>query len=240
MDGIMQYAEQRTSVSELRQGDLANLPSRTPASTVLSALKEGKKKFDMVMAGLRDSVFNEIGQHVVQNMVQITKDDPRYIALALQVLGEADGSKVAEILQGPVHDIEEKFGISVSATSSIVNKEVEKQNFVGMGQMVAQIYPQMLQYAQAVAQATQDPTLLVSTLQAAYQGQVELLTRLLETFDVQNPEVYLPAPAQAQPMGPQAPAQPGMGAQAQALGGAFGPSPLAQGIDPLSQILGLG
>jgi hypothetical protein len=239
MDGIMQYAEQRTSVSELRQGDLANLPSRTPASTVLSALKEGKKKFDMVMAGLRDSVFNEMGQRVVQNLVQISKDDPRYIALAYQVMGDVDGAMVAEILQGPVHDIEEKFGISVSATSSIVNKEVEKQNFVGMGQMIAQIYPQMMQYAQILAQAG-DSSTLVSTVQAAYQGQVELLTRLLETFDVQNPEVYLPV--SQQPMQPQVgqQMQPGMGATAQALGGAFGPSPLAQGVDPLSALLGIG
>jgi len=74
--------EQRTGVSELRQGDVANLPSRTPASTVMSVLSEGKKKFDMVLANLREEAMGKIGQHILQNLVQINKLDRRYEGLA--------------------------------------------------------------------------------------------------------------------------------------------------------------
>ena len=247
MGQMMQYAEQRTSVSELRQGDLNTLPSRTPAATVAMALSEGKKKFDMVMANLRDGVYNEIGQRVVQNLIQISKDDPRYIALAQQALGPADGAKVAEILQGPVHDIEEKLGINVTATSSLANKEAEKQNLIALGQMASQYYPQLLQYAQGLA--GMDPQngqqIMASTMQAAYTGSAELMRRLLETFDIQNPDVYLPpdqgTPEQQQQQGlSQQPGAAGPGIETQALGGAFGPSPLAQGQNPLGALLGLG
>ena len=195
----------------------------------------------MVMANLRDGVFNDIGQRVVQNLIQISKDDPRYVALAYQALGEKDGALVAQILQGPVHDIEEKLGINVTATSSIINKEAEKQNLIALAQMAAQFYPQMLQYSQGMAQIDPQngPAMMASALQAGFTGSTELMKRILETFDIQNPDIYLPqSPADAQ--GGAAQGTPQTGATAQALGGAFGPSPLAQGIDPMMALLGMG
>ena len=109
--------------------------------------------------------------------------------------------------------------------------------------MAAQFYPQMLQYAQGMAQTDPQngPALMASTLQAGFQGSTELMKRILETFDIQNPDIYLPTPQTSPQAGPgQATAQPGMGAQAQALGGAFGPSPLAQGMNPMAALLGIG
>ena len=107
--------------------------------------------------------------------------------------------------------------------------------------MAAQFYPQQVQYAQAMSQIDPQngPMLLASTLQAAFQGNNELMKRILETFDTQNPDVFIPSPqAPGQGHTAQAPA-PGAGVSTQALGGAFGPSPLAQGIDPLSAMLGI-
>jgi hypothetical protein len=85
---------------------------------------------------------------------------------------------------------------------------------------------------------------LAQTLQAAYNGNNEMMTRLLETFDVQNPEDYLPqTQTQTQMAAPGQPAQPGMapgGIPAAPLGGTAGPSPLAQGPGQIAQLLGLG
>jgi hypothetical protein len=246
MQGMMQWSEQRTGVSELRQGDVANLPSRTPASTVMSVLSEGKKKFDMVLANCREEAMGKIGQHVMQNLVQISKMDQRYKGLAAQALGAEDGEKVAQILSGPIHDLDEKFGVTVTATSSQTNKEVEKQTFATLAQMAAQFYPQMVQYAQLLSQAG-DPSILPSTIQAAYSGQGELLKRLLEVYDIQNPEVYLPPPPQTQPqqqpeMGipGQPPGVPGAAGPAFGqLGGPQGAAPFAQ-PNPLAALMGLG
>ncbi len=107
--------------------------------------------------------------------------------------------------------------------------------------MASQFYPQMFQYAQGLAQVDQQAgaALLAATLQAAFQGSSELMKRVLETFDIQNPDIYLPQPSGSSQA---LPAQTGVpaGAQAQALGGAFGPSPLAQGMNPLMSLLGIG
>lgn len=251
MDRISQWAESRTGVSELRQGNLTDLPSRTPAATTLSILQEGSKKFDMILANLREPTMGNIGQKILQNIVQISRDDPRYARLALQVLGQEDGAKVVQVLSGPVHDIEDKYGILVSATSSQVNKEVEKQNILALAQTAgAQIYPQMMQYAQGITQLTQDPKVLVDTLLAAYSGQAEFLKRLLEAFDIQNPEVYIPASAdalqaatsgeqqqQGQPAGPGTPAA---GPAPVPLGGPAGAGPFSQAPGQVGSLIGLG
>ena len=247
-----QWAELRTGVNEMRQGDISSLPSRTPASSVLQLLSEGNKRPDMILGNLRDGALANIGQRMLQNLIQISKDDPRYIALAMQALGPEDGSKVAAVLQGPVQDIESNFGVAVTATSSKVNKEIDKQNLIQLAQYIAQSKPQQLQYAQALVQMQMaQPQLLAEVLQAGLNSSIEFERRLLEAYDVQNPEQYSPAPVAAQPqMGMQ---QPGMGTSPGAtqapgagggiatapLGGASGPAPLAQAEAQLAALLGL-
>lgn len=241
-DRFLQWSESRTAVSEIRQGNMSNLPGRTPASTVMSILSEGSKRFDMVLANLRSDALADIGQRTVQNLVQISRTDPRWIAFAMTTLGQQDGMAVAQVLRSPASEIEDLFGINVTATSSQVNKEVEKQSLTGLAQLMTQLYPQLIQYSQAIAQFSKDPTLLVSTVQAAYTGQTELAKRLLESFDVQNPEQYLPAvaaQARGAPGAPAAPTAPG-GLQAAPLGGPGGPGPFAQGAGQIGQLLGLG
>lgn len=205
------WSDRRTGQSEVGSGNISSLPSRTPATTVMSMLREGDKKFDMVLANLRDGPLADIGSRLLQNIIQISRLDSRYKGLALQALGEQDAQKVWEVLDSEPSEIEEQFGVSVTATSSIVNKEAEKQNFLALMQFVAQTYPVMIQEAQALAQLSQDPTILLQTIQASFGGKLELMKRLLESFDIQNPEAYLPqlatqtaaaAPAPAFPPSP--------------------------------------
>ena len=242
INDLSQWAEQRTGVSEIRQGNVSGLPSRTPASTVMQMMGESNKRFDMILANLREGPLLNIGSGILQHLTQISKDDPRYIALAMQVLGEADGAKVAAVLQGGMQDVEATFGVSVTATSSKVNKEVDKQNLIGLAQFMGQMYPQQMQYAQALVQMQMaGPEILAGVLQAAYTGTSEITRRLVEAYDIQNPEQYLPAPlAPPQPMG--MPGMPGMapgGAAPLPAGGPQAAGPLAQAPDPLAMLLGL-
>lgn len=242
-----QWSEQRTGVSELRQGDISSLPGRTPAATTLSMLAEGKKRFDMIMGNLREGPLADMGVRIIQNLVQISKTDPRWKAFAMEALGEQDGAAVATILDGPVHDIEAKFGLTVTATSSQVNKEVQKQSLVFLAQLMAQIYPAQMQYAQMLG----DPMLTIATAQAAYKGTVELQRRLLEAHDIQNPDQYVPQPPMQPPgmpgmppgMGGGAPGAPGAAggpaAGAAVAGGPAAAGPFAQAPAQLAALLGV-
>ena len=242
---LAQWAEQRTGVNEMRQGDVSALPSRTPASTVMQLMQESNKRTDMIMANLREGALGNIGQRALQHLIQISKDDPRYISLAIQALGEEDGAKVAAVLQGPVGDIEANFGINVTATSSKVNKEVDKQNLIFLAQLMAQTYPQLMNYAQALVQMqVAPPETMINVLQAAFNGTSELQRRIIEAHDIQNPAQYLPAPVQAAPPMMPGMGQPGMGGApagqpALPAGGPQAAAPFAQDAQVLAALLGL-
>jgi len=229
MAQIQQMAESRTSVNELRTGNISGLPSRTPATTVLSLLREGNKKFDMVLGNLRMGALGTIGKRQLQMIAQRHQSgDTKWAQLALDTLGEEDGAKVIRVLDMPVSVLEEGLGIEVTATSGQVNKEVEKQSLIGLAQFMGQAGPQLIQAAQLIG----DQQLMVTTATALYNGGIELLKRLLEAFDIQNPSRYLPpiigADQQAGVNGQQAPLS------------AVPPTGLQQGQgDILSQILGL-
>ena len=196
---VMQFSEMRTGVSEIRQGDITGLPSRTPATSLLALLQEGNKRFDMILSGFRD-VHSEIGVEILQNLVQYTKDDPlRWQAFFHGALGQEDAALFMQFLQTSIADVEESFGVNVTATSAQTNKEVEKQSFMGLMQVVGQIYAQLVQTALLMAQV-QDP-MVKQTAASSYVAGVELLKRLLERFDIQNPTEYIPNMQVLQQMG---------------------------------------
>ena len=190
LNQIMQFSDLRSGMPEIRQGSMSGLPSRTPATSLMAALNEGKKRFDMIHTGIRD-VQSDMGLRMLQNVSQRAQEDPvRWGAFFTSGLGAEDAQKVMEVLlDGEVTSLEESFGISVTATSAQVNKEVEKQAFIGLLQMVSQIYGQLVQTAMLMAQV-KDPVVQATAI-ASYESGVELLKRLLERFDIQNPKQYL-------------------------------------------------
>lgn len=187
---ILQLAEQRTGISEIRQGNLSGLPSRTPATSLLEIVRQGNKKPDMIHADFRE-VHDEIGTQVFQNLAQRYAEDRfRWEQYCTQALGAEDAAKVLPVLAEGVHAFPEFYGVSTTATSAMVNKEVEKQSFLGLLQIMSQVYGQLIQTTQFMQQ-TPPGSPSYETAAAAYSSGVELMSRLLEKFDIQNPDKYL-------------------------------------------------
>lgn len=224
IDSTIQWSEQRVGVPELRQGDISNLPSRTPASVVLNALNEGNKRFDMILGNFRSGPGEEIGLRLLQNIIQISKDDARWKEYATSTLGEKDGAMVVELLDGDVFDVGSRFGISLTATNSQINKVAQRQDLVFLQQSMSQSYQQSFQWAQMLAQSNQDPETLLAVAESAFNGTVELQRRLLEAHDIQNVDRYTPPLTSATPSQPQPgqPAQPGLTPEQPEVANAFG------------------
>lgn len=251
MGMVQNWAESRTAMPELRQGNISGLPSRTPAATTMSVLNEGKARQNEIIGSMRDPL-GEIGLKVLQLCSQYyTQDQQKWAAYFTSTLGEADAANVLQVLDNPVDRIGSYYGILPTATSAAANKEVEKQSFIAVVQLISQIYPQLVQTALLVEQAPQGSLASASAL-AAYTAGVELLKRLLERFDIQNPESYVPnlqavqeMQAQMQPPVPGG-GQPGQGqgggpeAQFAPLGGFFGPGPFQGAPKQMGELLGLG
>lgn len=187
---LLGWSEQRTGVNEIRQGSMNSLPSRTPATSLLSMLREGNKRFDMIMSNFRE-VHSEMGLRMLQNLVQFRRDNPTFWdGFFMSALGQEDAQFVLELLDGPVSDVEASFGVHLTATSAQVNKEAEKQSLIGLLQITTQVYGQLVQTA-TILQQVPPGSPAYETASASYSGGVELIKRLLERFDIENPSQYL-------------------------------------------------
>ena len=242
---VQQLGERRTGISDIQLGNMQNLPGRTPATTMLSLLQEGTRRPDLTLKDMRYEGLSHVGLRLLQlcqQFISSPKDlgGKKFLEMAVSALGEAPGALAAQKLQMPMEAIEQGIGVFVTATSQSANKEVSRQTFLALLQEAGQIYPQVIQL---MGLAQQNPAIAPVAMQAA-NGVQELFKRLLEEYDIRNPEKILPLsgePAQAMAQGAPAPGAPGPGGAPLPAGpgtgtGAslapFGPVP------PVPQLLG--
>lgn len=239
--GILQaWGERRTGINDINLGNGSNLPSRTPATTTLSLLQEGNRRFDLSLKELRSGCLDRIGVRLLQLLQQFTTnpaENPtasQAMTMMVQALGERQGMYAQQALMLPAQTIETGLGVAVTATSGTANKEVEKQSFLSLVQLQAQLAPQYLQLAQIFSnpQIQQMQPAVAETAKDLFKSFYEIQKRLLEQFDVRNPEDLLPNVAilqqgvqafgQGQPLIPGAAADGGGNGIDERLAGAFG------------------
>jgi len=191
--------ERRTGLSDIQFGSIQQLPSRTPATTMMSLLQEGNRRFDLSLKDMRTDCLARIGLRTLQNLQQFAAnpaqnpDGQRFLALAIQTLGSPEGEAVASVLNMPLEDVGSGIGVSLTATSGMVNKEIEKQSFLALVQLQVQLGQQFIQLAQIAAnpQVVQMMPALAQVATQVAQGFTELQRRLLEQYDIRNPEEIL-------------------------------------------------
>lgn len=235
---IMAFKNKRNGVGDIQMGQIDSLPGRTPATTMMSLLQEGARRPDLTMKDMRHEGISTVGLRILQlcqqYMTRPSQDvgGENLLKIAMDVLGGQPAMNAADKLSMPMENVEYGLGCAITATSASHNKEVEKQNYMGLLQLAGQLTPQFLQLAQVAVQAQGSPIGQVA-LESA-QGLTELYKRLLEQFDIRNPEAMLPDSfTTSQTAGPQT------GAPAQPLYGPTG-QPAAAAIDPRLAALAAG
>jgi hypothetical protein len=235
---VQALGERRTGISDIQLGNIQELPGRTPATTMLSLLQEGNRRPDLTIKNMRYTGLSTVGLRIVQLMQQYASSPvdvggQQLMRLVLQTLGMPEGQEVAQKLTTPMEDAALGIGVSITATSGSANKEVERQGFTTLLQLAASLYPQFIQAVSLAMQTAGTPVADVALGSA--KGLSELFQRLLEQYDVRNPEDLLPFTNQTAAATEQA------GQQQAALGpqpGAGGGNPGANGNDPLQALLG--
>lgn len=241
---VQALGERRTGISDIQLGNIQELPGRTPATTMLSLLQEGNRRPDLTIKGLRYDGLSTVGLRIIQLLQQYASAPAKggpdvggtaLLQLAVQTLGMPEGPEVAQKLLMPMEDAALGIGVSITATSGSANKEVERQGFTALLQLASGLYPQFLQAVSIAAQMPGTPVADVALNSA--KGLAELFQRLLEQYDVRNPEEVIPFTQQTIDAAQQAGAQSAFGAGPGPTGGNPGPN----GGDPLQALLsGLG
>ena len=216
----------RTGISDIQLGNMQNLPGRTPATTMLSLLQEGSRRPDLTLKDMRYEGLSHVGLRLLMLCQQFISSPvdvggKKLLEMAVTALGESPGQFAAQKLLMPLEGIEQGVGVHITATSQSANKEVSRQNFLALLELAGQLYPQVLQL---MGVAGQNPMLAPVATQAA-SGLQELFKRLLEEYDIRNPEKILPLgdkPAEA--MVPPNPLAALLGGGAGGVPGAAGPA----------------
>ena len=199
LSGIVQgWGERRTGMTDIQQGDVQSLPSRTPATSMLSLMQEGNRRFDLSTKEDR-YMLDACGVRLLQNLQQFLSEPqrnpggPTQLLMIVQALGTPEGGLVARQLTMPLEDIESGLGVTVTATTGTTNKEIEKQAWLALSQVNAQFGQQYMALAQVIGNPVIQMTqpVLVETAAQIFKGTSEIQRRLLEQFDIRNPEDIL-------------------------------------------------
>lgn len=176
---IQAYSDKRTGVNET----LLGLPQQgTPGTATgdLARIAEGNKRFDLVLRNIRRWL-GLLGQDVLSNYQQYGDQKRHWL------VKEEEGGWVERILSMPQELVRKGAIIELSATSSIVNRQVEQQQWMSLFQVISTYYERIIQ----LSSLFQDPKLLVSVAQRAVGATDEAMKRLLATFEVPEAERLL-------------------------------------------------
>ncbi len=177
-ESVTRDYEKRTGVNDV----IVGIPqSGTPGTATgdLTRLAEGNKRFDLVLKNIKRWL-SLIGVDVVTNY-QLFGDQ----GLPYMILGE-DGVYVEQVLNMPSILVRKGAIIDLSVTDSITNREVEKQQWLQLFQVVTGYYDRVLNIANMLTQmlGPQAAPMLVQMSQRALMASDEAVKRLLETYNV--------------------------------------------------------
>lgn len=217
----------RSGIGDLQRGNMETLPSRTPATSVLSLLQEGKRRPDLTIKDMRYEGLSTVGLRLLQLSQQFMGSvadvgGQRLLQLAVSALGMPEGQEAAQKLATPLEDAALGVGVSITATSGSANKEVEKQGYLSLLQLTGQVSQQVLQFMQIAM--TMPGTPMAAEAMQSIKALKEIEARVLEQYDIRNPESILPLAVDPQ----QGQAGGAPGAQPGADGGAGPPALDAQ------------
>jgi hypothetical protein len=226
-DGILARKERRNGIGDLQLGNMQSLPSRTPATTTLSLLQEGARRPDLTLKDMRYAGLSTVGLRTLQNCQQfmaspVDVGGKHLLKLALDMLGQPEGSEVAEKILMPLESVDYGVGCSITAVSGSKNKETAKQDYLALMQVSGQVSQQILGYAQIAMQFPGTP--LGQLAESAIEAQLELGKRLLEQYDITNIDRIIPEtpPESSAFQAPAIPAGLPVGSQLGVSGGASG------------------
>jgi hypothetical protein len=185
-DNLINYARQRSSVSDWQRGG-AGAPSisYSAATTTIEMLKQGRLRLDQFLRSIQ-AALSETGQRVVELYQQYDS-----VGKAYAVMGDKDGRVMQEVLNFPLDLIRTGVAIKVTATNSALNKETRIRTDQIIFQLVTNFYGQLFQGMSLVVNPNLPPALrvLAGTM---VQGGIVLARRILDAYGTQDLDLIIP------------------------------------------------
>lgn len=197
---VQNQRKYRNGVGDIQTGNVSGLPGRTTATTVQTLLAEGNKRPDLTLKDMRYEGLSIVGLRMIQLCQQfigspVDMGGKRYLQMAMDVLGTADGSLAVAKLKTPLENAELGLGVEISAASATGNKDLQKQQMVALITLTTQIAPQIIQMVQAATQGAGTPVGVIAAETA--KSLSNLMVRAYEQYDIHDASHLVPDAAQA-------------------------------------------
>lgn len=176
-ESVVRYWEKRTGANEMILG-IPHEGTPGTATSDLTRLAEGNKKFDLLLKNARKWL-SHIGVDVITNYQIFGNQQAHWM-----ILGEK-GAWVEMVLNMPPTMVRRGAVIDLTVSDSITNREVEKQQWLALFQVVTNYYDRVLQLAQMFG-----PEVFGQIAQRAIIASDEALRRLLETFSIPDSDRF--------------------------------------------------
>lgn len=179
--------EKRTGVSDYSVGrESSAIGSRATATSTMALIREGNKRFQMIIQDIREALSNVAHQSIMLYQ-QFAQDQQVFYEL----FSEEESRYVQQYLRLPPDNTRNNVHIDIPAISEAENKEVKQQTYLTLMQVTQQVYSSMIQ-AVGVAINPQAPKEVQQLASEGASAGSELFKRILEAFDFKDPEKFAP------------------------------------------------
>ena len=178
----LKYAQHRTGVGDFLSGiDMAGGGGRVTATTTMAQMQEARTRFNWTLDSAREAL-SDLAIWTTSLMQQFFDEENPI----LDQLGETDRELVSEFLSMEPEETINQYNITVTASSASLNKEVEKQNLIGLMQMLQQYTTTFEMPFVQMLMNPQTPPALKEYAMDRLTGSRRLFNRVLQTFDVRD------------------------------------------------------
>lgn len=177
-ESSLRYWEKLTGANEVILGE-AHQGTPGTATSDLTRLAEGNKRFDLVLKNIRRWA-SALGYDVITNYQLFGNQEVHWL------IGAEEGAPVEAILRMPSVLVRRGAVVDLTVTDSITNREVEQRQWLSLFQVISGYYDRVLQYAQLLG----DIELFTTIAQYTLQASDEAMKRLLETFDITDADRF--------------------------------------------------
>jgi hypothetical protein len=175
---LRQVADRLSGLNEASMG--AAMPvSRTTASAQLALLQEQRNRIGLTVGNVRDSL-NEVGSLTTDLYSQFGTNGK-----ALAWMGER-GRLVEVIFRLPRRATEIGLALRVSTPTSSDNRQVKRENAIGMFNLLVQLYEKLLPLASGLA-----PDAVGEVARSLVKSARHYMQDVLESFEQSDPETVL-------------------------------------------------
>lgn len=183
----MQLANQRVGINDVSRG--SDIPSRTPGITAMSFIQQVNRRFVPAFDSMRNCASGMIRQALYRYQEKLLLGDKRAEESILEILGYEDGLRVINLLRNEKFD--EEVDVELTASSTSINREADKQNSIMLTNILGQYYQRTLELI-SVAANPQTPPAVRSIVEKIISSASEVIDRTMRTFDqVRDPAAFI-------------------------------------------------